>query len=328
MDAENRKLGATAATVACATVAGLLATVTLSGFVRGRSARAQSVIALLWVTGRRRKFETLDQLEAAIAHKRAESFTWPPKSLRLEGDVSEERHRGACVFHVLPKGSKPKGKILYIHRGGYVFDLVRPHWKIIGALAKATGAKVVVPIYPLAPEATFRQGYALMEDLWLEITREGMPVAMAGDSAGGGLTMALAQCIRNADLKRPAGLLLFSPWLDVQIDEPLQVEIQPHDPMLYATGLRKAGALWAAGEDPRSPEISPIYGEMKDLPPVAIFTGSSDILMADARRLRDRLAAVGAPAEYHEYQGMFHVWVGAPVPEGRKALSQAGAFLT
>lgn len=327
MHGKSQKLRKTVAVIAGMAAAGLATAVTLTGYRKGRSARAQAVIALLWATRRRRKFETVEHLRAAIAQNRTAGPVSPPMSLTRGWDVSKEHHQDVRFFHVRPKNSEPKGTILYIHGGGYVFDLVGPHWSIIGALAGTTGAQVIVPIYPLAPEATFKEGFAFLESLWPKLTGAGAKVAIAGDSAGGGLTLALAQRIRDAGLTKPAALLLFSPWLNVQIDDPLQAEIQLHDPMLYVKGLREAGTMWAGKEDLRSPQISPIFGDMSDLPPIAIFTGSSDILLSDARRLRDRLAAASLPVEYHEYEGMFHVWVGAPVPEARKALNEAAAFL-
>ncbi|MCQ8279096.1 alpha/beta hydrolase [Acetobacteraceae bacterium KSS8] len=307
--------------------ASLMGAVAFGGYAKGRSVRAQAVVALLWATRRRRRFESAENLKMAITKNRMAGAAPPPKSVKRRWDVTEEQHHGARVFLVRPKAVAPKGTILYIHGGGYVFDLIGPHWTIIAALAEATGAQVVVPLYPLAPEAAYRQGFALLEHLWTGLTAGGAPVAIAGDSAGGGFALALAQRIRDAGWAKPAALLLFSPWVDVRTNDPLQAEIQPHDPMLFMTGVRQAGEMWAGGDDLQSPMVSPIFGQVDNLPPIAIFIGSSDILMPDACRLRDALASVGTPADFHEYPRMFHVWVGAPVPEARIALGDAGAFL-
>lgn len=307
--------------------AGIAGAVAATGYAKGRSLRAQALISLLWATGRRSKFTSLDQLQAAIKKNRAEGPARPPASLTSRCDVTEEECLGSLVYRVRPKGMATTGTILYIHGGAYVFDLVGPHWTIIQTLAEKTGAEVVVPIYPLAPEATYKQAFAMLDELWVHLTAKSSNVAIAGDSAGGGFTLALAQRVRDSGLTTPAALLLISPWCDVSITDPVSFEVQPHDPMLVIAGCREAGKMWANGADVTSAIISPLYGAMEALPPVAIFTGSSDILVVDARRLRDKLIEAGTAVEYHEYPNMFHVWLGAPIPEARRALDEATKFL-
>ncbi len=301
--------------------------IALAAVEKGRSFRAQAIIALFRATRRRRKFESLENLNSAIEADRKAGPSEPPASLRQRYDVTEEWHGGARVHRVRPKNAASKGTILYIHGGGYVFDIISPHWDIIRSLADDTDAEIVVPLYPLAPEATYREGHAVLDKVWRKLAASEGPVVIAGDSAGGGFALALAQRIRDAGENMPAGLLLFSPWGDVTMQDPLIQRVQSDDPMLHATGARAAGVMWAGGDDLQTPAISPLYGSMTNLPPVAIFIGSSDILLADARRLRERFLEAGVNVEYFEYPNMMHVWVGAPIPEAKRALGEAADFL-
>lgn len=120
----------------------------------------------------------------------------------------------------------------------------------------------------------------------------------------------------------PKELVLISPWLDIRVPYPSQPELDPDDPYLAVTGLREAGRLYAGSLDPKDSAVSPIHGPLPVLERVSVFIGARDVLLADARALRELADRRGIELDYYEYDGMFHAWVLAETPESRRALEQ------
>jgi acetyl esterase/lipase len=121
----------------------------------------------------------------------------------------------------------------------------------------------------------------------------------------------------------PAALLLFSPWLDLSLSGSDQRLLETRDPVLKIQFLRRAGKLWAGDLATDDPRVSPLFADHKDLPPTVVFSGSRDVLDSDALRL----AAKNPDITHYHYAEMMHVWPAAPIPEGRRALDQAAAFV-
>lgn len=284
---------------------------------------------LLFLTGMKNFFVDEDKITAKLAKARAKGPDLPSSRFRKKYDVHEEELDGYPLYTVSPKtGGHSDGKhVLYLHGGGYVLDMTWAHWNFIGRLIDATGVSVSVPIYPLAPESKCENLVALMHSLLqrLVIEHGGQNVSVVGDSAGGGLALALAQVMRDAGERLPAEMILLSPWLDVTASDPSQPEIEPKDPLIALKGLRCCAEFYAGDLPKTDPRVSPLFGSMDGLPPVQIFTGTSDVLLTDARRLRDKLAQSGVLTDYHEYEDMFHVWMLLGIPEGKSALKEISA---
>jgi monoterpene epsilon-lactone hydrolase len=237
---------------------------------------------------------------------------------------------GGCpVLTAAPRRGGSRHHILYLHGGAYVFPIAGLHWKAIEALIRRTGATVTVPLYPLAPGHSWRDTFGMVRPLHAALAaRHGAEnLTLAGDSCGGGLAVALAQVMRDAGEALPARLVLFSPWMDASMADPGQLAIEPDDPFIAAAPGRLAAGWYAADLPVEDPRISPINGALSGLPPMIVFTGTRDMLNADANRLRERAAAEGTPLEFREYPGMIHVWMLMPIPEARPALDQAAAFM-
>jgi monoterpene epsilon-lactone hydrolase len=147
-------------------------------------------------------------------------------------------------------------------------------------------------------------------------------VIVMGDSAGGGMALSLAQQLRDAARPLPTRLILISPGLDMTFSDPRQPVIAVQDKMLDIPGLLVAGRWYAGGLSSADPKISPLFGSLASLPPIAVFTGTHDLLNPDARRLQAKAAQDGALLSFHEYEGMFHVWPLAPIPEARQAINE------
>ena len=253
----------------------------------------------------------------------------PPRRLRREFRVEETKVSGRTVYRVTPRNGGSGAHILYLHGGTYVNEVLGAHWKLIAGLVRRTGASVTVPLYPLAPKHKWSDAFEMLRPLCRDlIERRGAAhVALMGDCAGAGLSLALARAMRDAGEPLPARLVLLSPWLDLRVDHPEQDVLATRDRMLAAPGLRWAGQCWAAGLPMNDPRVSPLHGALKGLPPIAVFTGTADLLNSDARRLLRKAQSLRFPLLFREYEGLFHLWMAAPVPEAGQALDEVAAFL-
>jgi monoterpene epsilon-lactone hydrolase len=246
----------------------------------------------------------------------------------------------ATVHSLVPATDEPRDTprdiCLYLHGGAYISGLSRQHWDVVNAVA-AAGMKVVVPEYGLAPhhEASGAADLVtgLLEDAVAEAAETGHHVAVAGDSAGGGL--ATGTLLRLRGRLPVTALALISPWLDVTCSTPgiAGVERGGRDPWLHTAGLREAGALWSRKVGDRDPLVSPLLADvtaLRSLPPVRIWSGDRDILSPEASAFDDRLGAAGVPDAahvLHREPGALHVYPLLPVPEGRAARDEIAHFL-
>ena len=258
------------------------------------------------------------------AHRTYPAPALLPGSFRKRYDVREIRVRGEPVLTLLPKAGPSGWHIVYTHGGGYVNALGKTHWEIIRALLEATGASLTVPIYPLAPEHSHEEAYVELEDVYRGLLATVHPgrIVLCGDSAGAGLALGQVYRFREKGLPQPAHVFLFSPWLDVTLSNPDAAGIEPHDLMLRIDTLRELGRWWAGDADPKLPLISPLFGDPRGLPPIRMYHGTDDILLPDARLLRDRIVAAGGSAQLFEFKGAYHGFVGATItPEARQVFS-------
>ncbi len=263
--------------------------------------------------------------EQLLADYRARTYPVPPpapRGLRAIADVREERVLDRIVYRVTPRTSGSRWHVVYLHGGSFVNELLGAHWDIITSLIRATGCSVTVPIYPLAPEHDHRATFELLDRVYADLIVQYEParIVLAGDSAGGNLSLVHALRCRDRGQPLPAHLILLSPWVDLTMTNPEAAALEPRDPMLYVSHLIETGRWWAGTEDPRRPHLSPVYADLKSLPPVHIYQGTEDVLCPDARLLRDRITAAGGRVEYHETNGAFHVFMGGPIIPEAKAV--------
>jgi acetyl esterase/lipase len=246
----------------------------------------------------------------------------PPSFNRFR--VEKKTVAGFDCFSIAPASGTVRQAVMYLHGGAYFGQIRREHWKFIGQLVEKSGCRVDVPLYGLAPNHTWREAFpfliAVYEEMLTTVPAES--VTFMGDSAGGALCVALSQTAAKAGLPNPGRLVLLSPWLDLSLSNPDIPAIEPCDPWLTQEGLLTAGQAWADGEVATNPKLSPIYGDLRGLPPMDLYIGTCDVLWADCRRFRDLAQEQGVAVDYYEVEGAFHVYPLAPVPEGRKAAAQ------
>jgi monoterpene epsilon-lactone hydrolase len=291
----------------------------------GASFQGRLIAALLPLTGRKRGFRNEAALRKRIAAARRKSPPSAPSSLPQGFTCEETVQHGLRVFVVQPSTPRTSTTILYLHGGAFVFELIPPHWRIITGLAARTGARVVVPLYLLAPEHDWSHASSAVRAIYASLLeRSSDKIVLAGDSAGAGLALSLAQRLRDEQGKIPAGLLLFCPWLDASLSDPEIAAIAKRDPMLDVPGLLAAAKMWATGLPLDDARISPLSGSLENLPPISVFAGTRDLLARDSIRLADMS---GPELSLHIYPHMFHVWMALPIPESEQALDQAAAFV-
>jgi len=251
-----------------------------------------------------------------------------PRSLQASHEVSESIVAGIPVIRLTPRTGPNGHHLIYTHGGGYVRPLMSPQWHMIATAIRDTGATVTVPLYRLAPEGCAAEAYPALRAVHEQVAAEADAVTLAGDSAGGGL--ALGQAIDHRDRGTPPvrQVLLFAPWLDLELRHPGIPALQPLDTMLRVEVLRAAGRMWARNQDPADPLLSPIRADLAGLPPVHLFQGGHDILAADARDLAVRLRAAGNAGTATWADDGFHVYVAATwTPESRAAFTQVRELL-
>ncbi len=244
----------------------------------------------------------------------------------LDGDVV----RGEWLAW---KTDYPPATVLYLHGGGYVACSPRTHRPITVTLATLLRGRVFALDYRLAPEHRFPAALddAVAAYRWLI---EGQRIAprqlvLAGDSAGGGLTLSTLVRLRELGLPQPAGAVLYSPWTDLAgTGETLETNTD-RDVMFYGAGIRLAGRIYAGDTPPDHPLVSPLYADLHGLPPLLIFASSSEVLLDDARRLAARAEAASVPVELHIEADLPHVWpiFCRLIPEGRRTLAATAAFI-
>lgn len=289
------------------------------------SPMARSVKRALRIIGWKRAF--LRKLDSGGYPDAPAAF---PFWMRMQYRVSVARQEWRRVWTLAPRGSANGRVVLYLHGGAYVRNINFFHWLLIGQLVRRTGATVVVPDYPLAPTASHRAAHAFVQRTYADLLKEHAPehIVVMGDSAGGGLALGLAQNLRDQGLPVPACLILIAPWLDVTVSDPAIEALAPLDHMLDVASIRRAGLAYAAGDDPRHPSVSPLFGALQGLPRITLFVGTHDLLLADARALARRMEAEGLPIDLHEYPGMFHVWVAVTwLPEAKEALEPIAGLI-
>lgn len=233
---------------------------------------------------------------------------------------------------VTPAQQHSKGVLLYLHGGGYVAGSPAAYRGLVSYLAAAGNIRALSVDYRLAPEHPFP---AAVEDAtaayrWL-VTNGSAPhdVIIAGDSAGGGLALALLMALRNAGDPLPAGAILLSPWTDLAGTGISIFARDKVDPVLSWAYLDNLAAAYCGDHDRRDPLISPLYGDLSGLPPLLIQAGGKEILLHDATRLADRVIAAGGDAILEVQRDMWHIWqaFGDVLPESRDAINSIGGFI-
>ncbi len=253
---------------------------------------------------------------------------------KLPQDVSVETVQAGSVGAewVVPQGAAIGAALLYLHGGGYVFGGPDSHRGIAWRLARETGLRVLLVDYRLAPEHPYP---AALEDAtesyrWLlEQGYTGDRIIIAGDSAGGGLSVALMVNAKSVGLPMPKSAVLMSPWVDLAMTGSSMQTCAEQDAMLSPQAIGKFASLYLQGADPKSPLASPLFADLSGLPPTCVMVGSHEVLRSDAETLVERLEQAGSQAQLTVWPNMPHVFpvLAGIIPEGKQAIVEMGDFV-
>ncbi|RMG64835.1 MAG: steryl acetyl hydrolase [Bacteroidetes bacterium] len=242
--------------------------------------------------------------------------------------VQEIRGKDIATFSQSEQEGLPH--LFFLHGGAYVFEASGLHWGLAEKLVQALGCRLTLVDYPLAPEHTYRDTFAMVEAAYAYV-RETYPAdrfGFLGDSAGAGLALALAQKLaRSGQGPLPEQLILLSPWLDITMRNPEARAQEATDHILTLEMLRHTGHLYSGGDDPQQYLLSPLQGELGGLPPTQVFYSTEEVFYADCRELARRAEAAGADFTFHEYAGMPHDWAVLPIPERQRTVADIKAFV-
>ncbi|BBG04653.1 MULTISPECIES: alpha/beta hydrolase [Pseudonocardia] len=232
---------------------------------------------------------------------------------------------------VAPAGAFGPHRVIYLHGGGYLVGSAVSHRPLVAGLARATGTPVHVPAYRLAPEHPFPAALDDALAVWHALRAAGHPaerIAVAGDSAGGGLAMALLLRLRADGEELPGALGLISPWLDLTCTADAMSRNAPTDAMLDPGWLPSAASDYA-GRHTGAPELRPLDADLAGLPPLHVVAGADEILVDDSDTLVERARAAGTPVGYSRVDGMWHAFpvLAGLLAEADEALRTLGLAL-
>jgi monoterpene epsilon-lactone hydrolase len=235
-----------------------------------------------------------------------------------------------CLWIDAP-GSAQDRVIVHFHSGGYLMGSANGYRSFGGFLAAATGCRVLVVDYRLAPEnphpAAIEDALAVYKWL-LSQNVDPRNLLICGDSAGGGLALITLQALRDEGLPLPAGGISISPLADLVHSGESYVVNEGKDPLVDMDLIKMIGSAYCGLLDPKLPRISPLYGDWRGLPPLLIFAGEIELLRDDGKQCAAAAAKAGVDATYVEGEGMPHIWTlfADRLPEAREAFDQIGAF--
>lgn len=255
---------------------------------------------------------------------------WPvADDVRLEAvDVD-----GAPGEWSIVAGSDPARVLLFFHGGGYCSGSIASHRRMVTEAGRAGGVRTLAVGYRLAPEHPFPAALDDATRAWRFLRRQGVVperIAVGGDSAGGGLTLALTQGLRAAGEALPGCLWLVSPWTDLTLSGASLAGKDAVDPLIHKAYLAELADAYApAGMDRSDPRLSPLFADLRGLPPMLIQVGSAETLLDDATRFAAAAGAADVAVTLEIWPHMIHAWQvwNARLEPGRRALASAGAFL-
>jgi len=243
-------------------------------------------------------------------------------------DLREIDLNGVPTLEITPREMRSADAIFYLHGGGYVAGSARTHRPMMARLAALTGRRIYVPDYRLAPENPAPAAFDDALAAWQHVPEPGR-IVLGGDSAGGGLALALlSRLVRDAD-PRIAGTFAFSPWTDLTLTGASLDENAHKDVLLPVERIRELTGMVLGDTDPGDPRISPLFADFQGAPPVYIQASETEILRDDAKRMIPHLMQWGVAATLDTWPDTPHVWqmLDGWIPEARDAMARTATFI-
>ena len=273
-------------------------------------------------------------LHGAPVEQRRAAFEAVTQMFPVPDDVKSEPvdAGGIPAEWIAAPGADPERVIYYLHGGGYAMGSINTHREMVSRISRASGARALAIDYRLAPEHPFPAAVEDATAAYRWLLSAGVDPArliIAGDSAGGGLTVATLVALRDAGDSLPAAAVCLSPWVDMEgIGESMTTKAEA-DPMVNREDLLEGAQAYLGGADPRTPLAAPLYADLKGLPPLLIHVGTAETLLDDSTRLAERAKAAGVDVTLEPWDDMIHVWqfLASMLPEGQQAIDRIGGFI-
>ena len=238
---------------------------------------------------------------------------------------------GVSAESTVTPAAKSPGIILYLHGGGYVYGSLESHRHLASELGRAAGARAIALDYRRAPEDPFPAALDDAVAAWRALLELGQPqhLALAGDSAGGGLAVALMVRLRELGLPQPTCCLLFSPWVDMLAQGATYTTNAARDPVVGREIINFCARQYIGNALVDNPLASPVRADLRGIAPLTIFAGSTETLMDDSVQLARNAGLADVPVRLEIWPGMFHIWPSyhQMLAEGRKTISLAGSII-
>jgi len=253
----------------------------------------------------------------------------PTTAVKKIAHIHQTLINGRNSFTLSPKDKSSDTVILYLHGGAFTVNFTRPHWSFIKDLLQENHCSVVAPDFPLLPDYDYKPRLDMVYEVYIKLleTTANKNIVLMGDSSGGNMALVLAQLLHENHKPAPAQIILLSPWLDVSMSNPVLKTELPSDPMLSYQSAIKVGKAHAGPADTKFYQVSPLYGTLKDIGRISIFTGTHDILNPDARELKKRAREQLVHLNYFEYHSMIHAWMLFDLPESQLVKKQIASLL-
>lgn len=235
-----------------------------------------------------------------------------PRKIKEKYKLQVKEINKRKVFTLSPKEDRKTDKvILYLHGGSYVGALNNEHWDFLSDIVNDTGITIVIPDYPLTPKYNYKDAFNVVEPVYKEIlkNKENKKIIIMGDSAGGGMALALVQKMNQENVELPDKTILLSPWLDVTMKNSDISKIEENDPILSKKALIISGEHYSGRDGKESYLVNPINGPLEGLRDIIIFTGTYDMLNADAKLLVAKANKLNINIEIREYEEAVHIWM-------------------
>lgn len=235
-----------------------------------------------------------------------------PEEIEIDCNLETEQFIGRKVFILTPKNTQKTNKvILYLHGGSYVAETSNDHWEFLEKVVNDTGTTIILPDYPLTPKYTYKDVFTMIEPLYKELEEKlgADNIIMMGDSAGGGMALALEENLSEENEELPSKLILISPWLDTKMENSKIDEVQKNDKDLNKEALKIAGMAYKGKNGKDTYLVNPIDGPLDKLKNVTIYTGTYDILNPDVEILVQKAKEKNVTINVKEYEECGHIWI-------------------
>lgn len=281
---------------------------------------------MLKITNAKSSFENVENAQKSLdAVKEETKGLYDGTAYRFKHRVQATTIQQSTVYTVNDQADRQQQVVLYIHGGAWFQDPLKHHFDYIDTLASELNAKIVLPIYPKVPHATYKETFTLLKEIYESIVRQvedPHQIIVMGDSAGGQIALSFAQYIKMQSLPQPSNIIMISPVLDATLSNPEAVIYEEIDPMLAREGSKFFLELWSGDLPLTDWRISPMFGDLEGLGHITLIIGTKETLYPDALKLSNMLNKQNISHDFLPGYNLFHIYPIFPIPERAQVITK------